>query len=407
MPDTALPNSPLPNSPLQGLHHISLIARDAQRTLDFYTRTLGLNLVKQTVNYDDPTSYHLYFGDATGTPGSIVTFFIVENAKAGRSGIGGTHHFALEVADGAALRKWKRYLSDQKIVVNDLLLKDYNIIVNGPLDRHYFESIYFKDPDGTVIEIATTGPGWTVDEAADALGSEHRDPPAEMLTHNRNRDAINADTHPEPVPAITPDMKLTRRLHHITAISSDIERTHAYFGELLGMRLIKRTHNLERNVIKKPMDRLAELFGASPLRDSNDFDASDSQHWHWGVGDGAPGTVLTYFERDPKREANAKYGAGQTHHFALSVPDEETQGTLRERLLQAGYRVSPVMDRTYFKSIYSSDPDGHVVEIATAGPGFGVDEERLGANFQLPAWLESQRDKIETNLPPLTLPESE
>ena len=58
-----------------GLHHISIISADAQRTIDFYTHVLGMRLVKQTVNFDDPGSYHLYFGDEKGTPGSIVTFF--------------------------------------------------------------------------------------------------------------------------------------------------------------------------------------------------------------------------------------------------------------------------------------------------------------------------------------------
>ena len=60
---------------IQGLHHITIGCNDAQRTIDFYTRVLGQRLVKQTVNFDDPGSYHLYFGDERGTPGSAVTFF--------------------------------------------------------------------------------------------------------------------------------------------------------------------------------------------------------------------------------------------------------------------------------------------------------------------------------------------
>ena len=69
-------------------------------------------------------------------------------------------------------------------------------------------------------------------------------------------------------------------------------------------------------------------------------------------------------------------GVGQTHHYAFAVPDDETQQAFREKLISQGYRVSPVMDRIYFKSIYTSDPDGHIVELATAGPGFLVDEDR-------------------------------
>lgn len=150
---------------IQGLHHITLGCSDAARTVNFYTRVLGLRLVKKTVNFDDPTSYHLYFGDAHGTPGSVVSFFEWRGAPGGKPGVGGTHHFALRVADGTVLRKWKRYLTDR------------GIGVNGPLDRHYFESVYLKDPDGAMIELATDGPGWTVDEAPDALGAALTLPP--------------------------------------------------------------------------------------------------------------------------------------------------------------------------------------------------------------------------------------
>jgi glyoxalase family protein len=80
---------------IQGLHHITLVSADAQRTVDFYAGILGLCFVKQTVNFDDPSAYHLYFGDDTGSPGSAVTFFEWPRAPRGRPGIGGTHHFAL------------------------------------------------------------------------------------------------------------------------------------------------------------------------------------------------------------------------------------------------------------------------------------------------------------------------
>ena len=60
---------------IKGIHHITMIATDAQRTVDFYTQTLGLRLVKQTVNFDDPSAYHLYFGDDVGRPASLLTFF--------------------------------------------------------------------------------------------------------------------------------------------------------------------------------------------------------------------------------------------------------------------------------------------------------------------------------------------
>ena len=83
----------------------------------------------------------------------------------------------------------------------------------------------------------------------------------------------------------------------------------------------------------------------------------------------------------------ARIGTGQTHHFAFAVKDEEEQLEWRERLVRAGLRVTPVMDRVYFKSIYTNDPDGHIVELATLGPGFASDEpvETLGAGAEAAA----------------------
>lgn len=349
-----------------GLHHITLVCKDAQRTVDFYTKTLGLRFIKKTVNFDAPDSYHLYFGDQVGSPGSAVTFFEWPDAPRGHWGIGGTHHFALAVNDYDGLLKWKRRLTD------------LGLPVTGPLDRHYFKSIYFHDPDGVILEIATLGPGWTVDEAPEALGTEHRDPPPEMVINNRDEATIAATTWPEPVPAITPDMALKLGMHHITAIAADIQRTEAFFSGLLGMRKVKMTSN---------------------------FDDPTSAHWYFGVGDGRPGTLITYFERDPKRVRRAQLGIGQTHHFALAVADEATQLEWREKLVRAYLRVSPVMDRVYFKSIYTNDPDGHIVELATNGPGFTADEEpeNLGRELKLPPWLEPHRRDIERVLKPITL----
>lgn len=349
---------------IAGIHHITLGCSDAQRTLDFYTQVLGQRFLKKTVNFDDPGSYHLYFGNPAGDPGSVITFFEWPHAPQGKPGIGGTHHFALQTAGYEELLKWKRWLVDK------------GLAVTGPLDRHYFTSIYFQDPDGTILEIATQGPGWTVDEAAGSLGQTYREPPADMLVNNRDEARIRAEIWPETVPEITEEMALRHGLHHITAIGSDIEQTDAFFSDVLGMQRVKMTSN---------------------------FDDPDSAHWYWGVDDGRPGTLITYFERQAGQEARARIGVGQTHHFALSVPDEESQLLFRDRLMSAGRRVSPVMNRIYFKSIYTNDPDGHIVELATAGPGFAVDEEpdKLGERLMLPPWLEPNRPTIERALKPI------
>lgn len=348
-----------------GLHHITLVSSNAQRTLDFYTRVLGLRLVKKTVNFDDPGSYHLYFGDRTGRPGSVITFFEWRDLPRGAPGIGGTHHVALRVADEAGLLAWKQRLTG-------LGLK-----VSGPYNRQYFRSIYFRDPDGVILEIATDGPGFAVDEDPARLGGKLVLPPEAL--DRAPAQALDGGTV-ETV-EITPEMELRRGMHHLSAISSDIARTDAFFRGFLGMERVKMTVN---------------------------YDNPSMAHWYWGEDGGAPGTLVTYFEY-PANGRRVRMGTGQTHHFALAVKDEETQLEWREKMLSAGIPVSPVMDRVYFKSIYSRDPDGHIVELATIGPGFLVDEDedKLGQALKLPPWLEENRPEIEALLEPLGQPEPE
>jgi glyoxalase family protein len=347
---------------ITGLHHITLVSSDARRTADFYTRLLGLRLVKKTVNFDDPGSYHLYFGDETGSPGSAITYFEWPGAGRGAPGIGGTHHFALTVADRDGLLMWKRRLMD------------HGVRVSGIYDRHYFQSLYVTGPDGEIVEIATRGPGMGADGATD--DAEQLAPPEADVKGARDEAAIAAETWPEPVPAILPAMRLDQGMHHISAMSGDIARTGDFLEGVLGVPLVKKQKN---------------------------FDDVSMLHWYWSPEAGRPGTLLTYFGMDPERSRRARMGAGQTHHYALAVPDEAAQLEHRERLLRAGVKVSEVMDRTYFKSIYTADPDGHIVEIATAVPGFAVDEpiETLGQALKLPPWLEGHRATIEKSLKPI------
>src|SRR5437667_10111301 len=111
------------NLSITGLHHVTAIAGDPQRNLDFYVGLLGLRFVKRTVNFDDPTAYHLYFGDAQGRPGTLVTFFEWRDRPRGYPGIGATHHFALAAETPAVLLQWKRWLADR------------GCRVTGPYDR--------------------------------------------------------------------------------------------------------------------------------------------------------------------------------------------------------------------------------------------------------------------------------
>lgn len=349
-----------------GFHHITMVSANAGRTLAFYREVLGVGLVKRTVNFDDPSSYHLYFGDATGAPGTILTFFEWGGLPSGFPGVGGVHHLALGVATSDAQLKWKRRLEDA------------GTPVSGPYNRGWFRSIYFTDPDGQILEIATRGPGYAVDEAADALGQRELPPPPDAeIVGERNEAAIERLTWPEPVPTITADMAL-EGIHHISAITTDLERLDEFYGAALGLRLVKKSFNQ---------------------------DHPDIKHWFWASYDGqavAPHSALTFFGWPP-RGRPTKPGVGQTHHIAFRARTADDQLAFRAHLLELGVPVSPVMDRTYFTSIYFRDPDGLLLEVATDGPGFAIDEPpgRLGQELRLPAWMDDQRDAIVGALTPL------
>ena len=222
---------------LAGLHHVTCVCSNAQRTLDFY-RGLGFTLVKKTVNFDDPHSYHLYFGDDVGTPGTLITFFEWPRAESGRLGRGtlaslglGTPAVGVECdetdPDGLLLRLYPAEsvrLYDVEVIGNadlyaGLFAADAPLRFAAPVeepaligagtthhiawrietgddlqvwldrlmevglrptpiqDRKYFRSVYFRMPDGVLIEIATDDPGFLVDEPRESLGEGLSLPP--------------------------------------------------------------------------------------------------------------------------------------------------------------------------------------------------------------------------------------
>lgn len=351
----------------RGFHHVTLVGRDANRTLRFYRDLLGLPLVKQTVNFDLPGTYHLYFGQDGGAPGTIVTVFEWPNAQRGNFGIGGVHHHAFAVADQQQQLRWKRWLTDR------------GVAVSGPYDRGWFTSIYLKDPDGQVLEIATEGPGFDLDEPINRLGQELMMPSPGRLIGNRDEAEIRAMTWPEPVPCIDEAMRM-RGLHHVTGFTDDLSAAGEFYERALGLRLVKRSVNQ---------------------------DDPETLHYFWANYDGTrvlPASDMTLFGW-PKSARAAREGVGQTHHIAFRATDEEQLAAWREHLLDEGFDVSDIRDRNYFKSIYFSSPDGLLHEIATDPPGFAADEtpDRLGTDLKLPPWLESRRPELVTGLRPLDL----
>lgn len=128
---------------LHGIHHITAIAGDPQRNLDFYTEFLGLRLVKKTVNFDDPSSYHFYFGDRTGTPGTILTFFPWPGARRGSRGTGQVVATSFAVPR-LALDYWRDRAAS------------WHVAIEQAADRFGDQVLRFSDPDGLLLELIAT-----------------------------------------------------------------------------------------------------------------------------------------------------------------------------------------------------------------------------------------------------------
>ena len=125
---------------ISGIHHVTLLVADVERSLAFYRNVLGMRLIEQTVNDDDSNARHFIFGDADGQP--MVTCLEYPDLDEGRVGRGSTHHFALSVESEAELNAWKQYLEGKGIPVTEVM------------EREGFKSIYLRDPDGHIVEIA-------------------------------------------------------------------------------------------------------------------------------------------------------------------------------------------------------------------------------------------------------------
>ncbi|NNM71807.1 ring-cleaving dioxygenase [Enterovirga aerilata] len=126
-----------------GIHHVTAISGLARRNLDFYTRVLGLRLVKKTVNFDDPSTYHFYYGDSAGSPGTILTFFPWEHAAPGRLGIGETAETAFQVPSTAIGYWTHRFVSE-------------GVEHDNPVRRFGETVLPFRDPDGTRLALVST-----------------------------------------------------------------------------------------------------------------------------------------------------------------------------------------------------------------------------------------------------------
>lgn len=309
--------------PLRGIHHVTAISGDAQRNVDFYSGLLGLRLVKKTVNFDDPGSYHLYYGDRVGTPGSIATFFVWPGATKARIGVGEPTAMAFRIPP-RSLSYWRERLSNAGV-------------------KEQEESRRSVEPVMTVAD-------------ADGLSVE----------------LVEAETPPNSADiqfwagAGIPESYAIHGFHSVTLAHSSTTSSGDLFSDGL------------------------QFSDASALEGRARFQ----------VGSEFIDIV------SPEQIIAGRMGAGTIHHIAFRVEDDGEQLKWQQHVMNLGLQVSPVMDRTYFHSIYFREPGGVLFEVATDAPGFAIDEaeETLGQALKLPSWYESLRGKLEARLPKFVVP---
>jgi glyoxalase family protein len=298
---------------LNGIHHITAITADAQANIDFYCSLLGLRLVKQTVNQDDPGAYHLFYADERGSPGADLTFFAYPHAVRGTAGAGMVNRIAWRVGAPGALDFWEQRLRDHAVAC-----------------RRGDSALRFSDPEGLEHELRLS-------QSAD-----------------------------EPLAAHSADIPAEHALQGFDGVFAYASNPGA---------------------------------GLPLLRDGLSFAGGPNRYTVRGASRGA------FFAYEPPPQRPGRQGAGTIHHVAFAAEPAEHEAW-RERLLAAGARPTPVIDRFYFRSIYFREPSGVLFELATIGPGFAVDEDpaHLGERLSLPPFLEHRRAEIEAALPPLHNP---
>lgn len=307
-----------------GLHHVTATVDDAQADLDLCVATLGLHLVKTTVNFDNRHVYHFYYGDTAGTPGTIWTTFPYKGhgVPQGRKGAGQVTATALSVPHGA-LSFWRSRLLQAGVPATDVE------------ERFGEPALAFADESGLDLEI---------------IASTH-DSRAPWTTGATDRAVA------------------IRGLHSVT----------------LSVREAGPT-----------LDLLVDLGWT--------VSAQQGRRTRLVTHGGGAGRTLDVVA-DPGLPAAAN-GLGTVHHVAMTVATADEQLALRARLIERGCKVTEVRDRCYFTSIYFREPGGVLIEIATAGPGFAIDEPSaaLGTSLKLPPWEEPNRRDIEHALPAIRVP---
>jgi len=310
-------------STITGLHHVTCISGDAQENIDFYVGLLGMRLVKRSVNQDDPGTYHLFYADGEGHPGSDLTFFPWKNMPRGRRGTGLTNEVSLAVPAGSS-GFWTERLRANGVAATESV-------------RFGEPTLTFEDPHGLVVSLVETA-----------------DP---------------RDFTPWPDSPV-PEAHQIRGLHSVRIVERDLAPTVQFLTEGMGLTKIAEEDGWQR----------------------------------WAVAAGGSGRVID-LQAQPN-ERRGTWGVGSVHHVAWRVPDDTAERAAQDQVFAAGAHPTQVIDRFWFKSVYFKEPGGALFEIATDGPGFGIDENpaTLGEHLVLPPFLEPHREEIERRLPPISLP---
>jgi glyoxalase family protein len=319
-----------------GIHHITAIAGNPQGNVDFYSKLLGLRLVKLTVNFDDPTTYHLYYGDNIGHPGSILTFFPWSDAPKGNRGTGQVTAISFLVPIGSIQNFWMDKLESN------------NIPFEGPSKRFGDEFISFRDPDKLALELVSA---------------------SKVANDPRKYTGIWNEGPIDPQYAI-------QGFHSATLSEEGYERTALLLSNVLGCELIAEDAKEGRYRFEVTNKQVAAPIGS---------------------------IIDVLCQPDRSR---GYVGIGTVHHIAWRAAEDRHQLDLRKSIInEANLNPTPVIDRTYFHSVYFREPGGILFEIATDQPGFTVDEnpEDLGKHLKLPEWYEPMRARLEHVLPPLNV----
>lgn len=299
-----------------GIHHVTMICHDAQQNIDFFVGKLGMRRVKTAVNFDDPGTYHLYYGDSKGSPGTLVTYFAYPGGRNAVPGSGAATALVLALPNGS-YEFWRERLTEAR-----------------ESTRFGEKSLTITDPDGLEVIL-----------------SETQLPP--------NADDPNW-RHPE-----IPWDKAIVGFHAVILQEGAKHHTEPLLTEAMGYKQV----------------------------------AVDGDTVRYQVSEGI-GAFLDVVYDVPNRHLP---GSGGVHHVAFRVTGDEEQVEWLKWLRDRGFQASPQMERNYFRSIYFRERGGVLFELATDGPGMGIDEppETLGQALCLPEFVEPHREELLLVLPPV------